>query len=249
MCKAFSTLQNLVKNQNPEKYRETVKEGLNHLGVSMEFAEEQIKAGNYFLFEHPWGAWSWKLPCVKAVLDMEGVQVVEGHQCAFGQTVMDVDGSWQLAKKPTGWMTNSPCVAAALSRRCPNEHRRESEHHRHASLVGGGRASVTERYPVRLVTAVLRALKAELTLRGSVGVLEVGETVEEDDAVSAAAKGDHTERSWTGSRGSRWTPRELRRHARRRCSTCATSRSLSTRRRSSAERPQGEHPFLWTGWT
>ena len=118
---------------------------------------------------------------------MEGMLVADSHQCAYGQTSIDPDGFARLAKKPTGWMTNSPCIAEAVSRRCSNE--RVADESKHHALLMGGRASATERYPSRLVTAVLRALRAQLVLRGTVGALDAGETVEEEDVVSAAAKG------------------------------------------------------------
>ena len=47
----------------------------------------------------------------------------------------------------------------------------------------------TEGYPVQLVTALLEVLRAQLMLRGSVNVLEVVETGEEEDVVTAASKG------------------------------------------------------------
>ena len=111
-----------------------------------------------------------------------------GHQCCFGQESKDPDGVERLAQKPTGWMTNSPCTAAALCKKCDNETLLEAERHRHASLMGG-RASPMERYPPKLVAAVLKALRADLVLDGSLGALEARPTVEEQDAVTTAAKG------------------------------------------------------------
>ena len=59
MCQAFSTLQNLTKDN--EKYHATLREGVAHLNLCMELAKAQHAAGRYFLYEHPWSAWSWKL--------------------------------------------------------------------------------------------------------------------------------------------------------------------------------------------
>ena len=59
MCKAFSVLQNLSKDS--EKHRATLEEGVAHLKFCMEMAKAQLAAGRYFLYEHPWSAWSWKL--------------------------------------------------------------------------------------------------------------------------------------------------------------------------------------------
>ena len=51
MCKAFSALQNPLKDT--EKYRATLEEGVAHLKLCMELAKEQHAAGRYFLYEHP----------------------------------------------------------------------------------------------------------------------------------------------------------------------------------------------------
>ena len=57
----------------------------------------QLKAGRFFLYEHPWSAWSWKLKPVAELMAMPGVLLVEGHQCAYGQTSTDVDGVKRIA--------------------------------------------------------------------------------------------------------------------------------------------------------
>ena len=51
------------------------------------------------------------------------------------------------------------------------------------------RDSATERYPMKLVTEVLKALRAPLMLRGVVCAMEVCDTAEEEDVVTTAAKG------------------------------------------------------------
>ena len=133
------------------------------MNLCMELAKAQHTAGRCFLFEHPWSAWSWKLKVAREVADMSGVLAVEGHQCAYSQKSVDPDGVTRLVKKPTGWMTNSTCIAAALSRRCANETLPVDRHHQHASLMGG-RASATERYPPQLMLAVLKTLRCQLVL-------------------------------------------------------------------------------------
>ena len=62
--------------------------------------------------------------------------------------------------------------------------------HDHASLFGGDRASQAERYPPRLVTAVLKALRLELVSRGELGALEAGPTVEEEELITSAVRRD-----------------------------------------------------------
>ena len=68
MCKAFSVLQNLSKDS--EKYRATLEEGVAHLNFCMEMSKAQLAAGRYFLYEHPWSAWSWKLKPVAEVMGL-----------------------------------------------------------------------------------------------------------------------------------------------------------------------------------
>ena len=93
--------------------------------------------------------------------------------------------------KPTGWMTNSRFIAKAVSERCTNALKAtEEEKHAHAMLVGGRRASPTERYPVLLVIAILKALRAELISAGTLGSCDAGgPTVDEEDFVDKAARG------------------------------------------------------------
>ena len=78
---------------------------------------------------------------------------IVGDPCPFGLWCTDAEGS-TLVRKPTGWMTNSLKMAKALRRRC-------SGGHRHCNLFSGGAHTmrIIERYPVRLVNAVLRALR------------------------------------------------------------------------------------------
>ena len=75
--------------------------------------------GLYFLHEHPEGASSWKEPSVQRLLHDYRVHECTGHMCQFGMTSIDRGGEAPV-KKPTRFMTNSPCVANQLSRRCPN---------------------------------------------------------------------------------------------------------------------------------
>ena len=72
-----------------------------------ELAKAQHAAGRYFLYEHPWSAWWWMLRAGQVVVQLNGVLAVEGHQCAYNQKSVDLDGCTRLVKKPTGWMTNS----------------------------------------------------------------------------------------------------------------------------------------------
>jgi hypothetical protein len=130
----------------------------------MKFAKAQVDGGRFFLFDQPWSAWSWSIPTVSEVVALPEVQVMEGL----------------LGGQRTGWMTNGPCLAEAVSEWCRNTPRHEP----HAAA-----RVAQERYPPELVTAVLKALRMQLRLGGSLGALEVGQTVEEEELLQTAVKG------------------------------------------------------------
>ena len=108
----------------------------------------QMRAGRYFVHEHPLSATSWK---TERMLDMRhrpGVYTAEAHMCAFGMMSKDKHGPG-YAMKPTRFLTNSVAMMKALSRRCPG-------HHRHVHLMEG-RARAAAIYPQKLCRAVCRA--------------------------------------------------------------------------------------------
>eukprot|EP00959_Pyramimonas_sp_CCMP1952_P098180 2052391-Pyramimonas_sp.AAC.1 len=84
------------------------------------------------------------------LMDMEGVSRVTGHQGCFGQQTVDYDGEMGLALKPTGWLSNSPCILAEVSRRCENESLPRSQWHAHAPLVGSAKTRPAQNYPPAL---------------------------------------------------------------------------------------------------
>ena len=50
---------------NPEKYAAVVADCMTHLRFAFELYHIQIDNGKWFLHEHPWGAWSWKVDFVQ----------------------------------------------------------------------------------------------------------------------------------------------------------------------------------------
>ena len=110
----------------------------------------QSNAGRYWLHEHPWSAKSWKEPVVTQMLQDLEAMVVQCHQCQLGQVAMRADGSNGAVKKPTGFATNSWCLAEELDKKCPGEHD-------HVWLLGG-RAKRAAIYPERLCDAICMGL-------------------------------------------------------------------------------------------
>ena len=69
-----------------------------------------------------------------------------GDQCMCGLKAKDGDKVGP-ARKGTGFMTNSPCIAQALSRRCPNANTKKVHHH---VRLENGRIKVAQIYPQAL---------------------------------------------------------------------------------------------------
>ena len=76
-----------------------------------------MSQGRYFAHEHPWMAKSWYLPEIDEITKMPGVRVVLGNMCRFGTAAGDTaSGQVRPVNKPTGFMTNSWCVAEELGK-------------------------------------------------------------------------------------------------------------------------------------
>ena len=118
-----------------------------------------MSEGRYFLHEHPWSAWSWKLPAMKSLMSTPGVKCGKGHMCSHGMQVEDRHGK-ALALKPTGWLTNSEFILPELAKLCTNKGLPSD--HRHADLQHG-RAAQAAIYPEKLCYAILRGLRKQLT--------------------------------------------------------------------------------------
>ena len=171
-CVAFSTMQNFAKDS--QAWRAKLREGLQHLEFVCKLYKLQHASGRFFLHEHPKSAASWKLWMIQEVVRLPGVVVAECDQCAYGQWSVDAEGP-ALIKAPTKWMTNSCHIADALSLKCTGGHR-------HCVMFSNpGAWRVKERYPIKLVHAVLRALRREQIDRGMLGTIEVGTHVDEPD--------------------------------------------------------------------
>jgi len=167
-CAPFSSLQNFNDTSSPQ-YQEALKHGLEHLRFCTEVYRYQVSKGRLFLHEHPANAWSWQLEIIQHVSQLPGVDVVTGDQCLFGQKVQK-----QFARKRTRWMSNCPEICDALQGLCDG---RKHEH----IILHHGRAKQTERYPPKLVHAVLRALRKYMVRQGMLGSLEAGPTAEEPE--------------------------------------------------------------------
>ena len=84
---------------------------------------------------------------------LDGIYTVTGPMCRWKMVAEDAQGIGYV-KKPTRFITNSSELATALSGNCSGDHR-------HVHLING-RAKFAQKYPPKMVAAILRATKAEL---------------------------------------------------------------------------------------
>ena len=137
-----------------------------HLEFVSQLYQDQIDGGRYFLHEHPRWATSWSLRCIEKISNQSGVVTVHGDQCQYGaetQSSDSVSSKGAPILKPTGFMTNSPEIAVALSRRCQGRggqcSRPRGGLHR---LCSSKRARAAQIYLPGLCRAVLRGVRDQL---------------------------------------------------------------------------------------
>ena len=165
-----------------EKRRRTVEANI-HLLFCVALYRAQMEGGRLFLHEHPDTAWSWEHPEMVELAHEEGVMRVLSHGCAFGMTSKDTFGEG-LVLKPTGWLTNSRCIAKALNQQCPNLGRAWDVKHRQVN-VSQGRARGCAVYPPPLCRAIVRGLAEELRARQTIPRRGMGVTADEVQSLNA----------------------------------------------------------------
>ena len=102
-------LQFLAKGRSKEqlkfdkRYQRKFQEAmtLSTFGITV-CLDQQIR-GEFYMFEHPWNAMSWKQDVIQRVLRLPSTYVARTDQCCFG--LIDLDHN--PIRKRTGIMTNS----------------------------------------------------------------------------------------------------------------------------------------------
>ncbi len=169
VCRAWCSWQalNAVMHGNDMVLRRERTRSLVHLRFLAELYHEQIKAGRYFVHEHPEWASSWTLPVIQGVLAHATVERVRADQCQYGAHVRHGGLLGAPIKKPTGFMTNSPEVLRQLNRRCRGHggecSRPQGGHH---ALCSGKAARDAARYPRGLVRAFIRGFINQMKVDG-----------------------------------------------------------------------------------
>ncbi len=162
-CKKYCTWQAL-RDQDLVR-RDRIAAGV-HMQFVCELYQMQIDANRYFLHEHPDGATSWDLRCIRKILAQPSVEKVAGDQCQYGQSTED----GEPMRKRTGWMSNSSRVLRRLSLRCLGRGgqctRREGG--KHAVVSGRARGRQAAIYPFRLCRAILEGARDQLRDDGQI---------------------------------------------------------------------------------
>ena len=141
------------RKMDPSVVSRMLEEGRIHLRFCVDLYRRQLKHGRHFLHEHPASALSWKEPVVEALAKSLNVYVAKCDQCQFGLLTKSADGQGKsLAMKPTMFMTSSQAMAECLDRKCDRSHV-----HQH---LEGGRAAEAAFYPLALIRAILRGIRA-----------------------------------------------------------------------------------------
>ena len=186
MCTHFCSwqaLNNAKHSRDPEVVKRERLKALVHFDFMCEMYHEQLNEGHYFLHEHPAGATSWGEECVKDVAQRDGVEVVIGDRCLFGQ--VDTDG--HPIKKPTKWMSNSAEVLKILGARCRGRMGACSKQYGGSHVVAeGSRTKGTAIYPFALCKAILKGFRNQLVADGRltlgvVGIQRPEETMADKD--------------------------------------------------------------------
>ena len=142
--------------------REARIQGIKHLNFCCAVYRWQTERGVHFLHEHPWGASSWDLDCLKAVKELPGVVVVRCDQRLYGSVERWPlkDGGWgeRQSTQRIGWMTSMTDLARELSEVQNLDQSRELETRVPTSLI----MHAAERYPPRVVEDILRCLSIHL---------------------------------------------------------------------------------------
>ena len=157
MCGPFSALQTLFNYQKMDKKDVELKlrKATEHVMFTIEMCIEQREAGRAFMFEHPAGASSWHLQCLKALGRLEGVYEIDFDFCMLGMTTTTKDGDTASAKKRTKVLTHSKNVALLLEQaQCRKEHG-------HQELLDG-RASKCQEYPDKFAKLICEGVKRDL---------------------------------------------------------------------------------------
>ncbi len=190
MCTQFCTWRalNLASSKDQEAMERALTEAQLHIIFAASLYEEQLAAGHYFLHEHPMWATSWQIKEIEELMKQDGVTKVRGDQCQFGAEIKSGIHEGDPINKPTGFLTNSPCVARALAVTCEGQggqcSRAKGGQHR---LCSGSHARAAATYPRGLCRAILRGVRDQLRQDGHLKNGCFGIQAEDDEVATEHA--------------------------------------------------------------
>ena len=154
-CTMFSELQRLwnYKRLGTEKWKIRWGIAVSYIDHCMAAALIQIEKRQFFMFEHPHRASSWKLPSVNRILGLTGVFCVSFDMCSFGMC----SPLGEPIRKRTKIMTNHAGLAAALQgHQCSRDH---THKHIEGSQLGHSLSRWCQIYPPDLVSLLANFLQ------------------------------------------------------------------------------------------
>ena len=172
MCTQFCSWQHLnAQKRSPSEVTRDHVRAMVHMKFVCQLYEDQVKAGRYFIHEHPGSATSWTEDCIVQVRQLPGVDVSEIDQCQYDQT--SKNGS--PVRKHTRWMSNSPEVLKKLGKRCRGVSgtctRPGGGVH---EICSGSVARDAQEYPFDLCRAILKGCRKQLLVDGHLAVGLIG---------------------------------------------------------------------------
>ena len=141
-----------------EEVQQRLQYGRTHLDFRLQLYEVQWREGRYFLHGHPQNASSWQESGGKRLLARAGVQRVVGDQCVYGLKTKDGERPGP-ARKSIGFLTDSPCIAQALRRRCPNTTGTRVHDH---MILEGSSTKAAQVHPPGLCRAICQGFQAQM---------------------------------------------------------------------------------------
>ena len=112
-----------VKKISAEEVARRLALGRIHLELVAEKYRKLIRAGRYFLHEHPSGALSWKEASIQSIRHLPEVATTKCDQCVFG-CIADSDKHDVKvpAMKPTRLMSKSAIILEQVTKTCDRRH-------------------------------------------------------------------------------------------------------------------------------
>lgn len=129
-------------------------------GILRAIPNLQWEAGRYLLHGHPAGASFWEEVCTRKMFNKHGVARVVVDQCRYG-FVATGEGYTGPARKSTGYMTNSPCIAVMMSKRRLNiKHHKADEN----VILASGRPKAARVHPFAVCTTICAGMRQQMVV-------------------------------------------------------------------------------------